>query len=172
MNWAPQQQQQQPTTQNVKSAGPSPYATNVSSPSHQYGGSSTSSPRSTPLHQTNSPSEPQQPSKPDYSRSHFDQSNGTQKPKAGGVGGDIFADILGQQGYNFASKSNIGPRSINEMRKEEISRDMDPEKLKILEWVSEFFVLFFCTYNVRLFLLYDPPFPLHRPKERKVTFKL
>lgn len=131
MNWAPQQQQQ---PQNVKSAGPSPYATHVSSPSHQYG-SSTSSPRSTPFHQTNSPSEPQQPAKPDYSRSHFDQSNGTQKQKAGGVGGDIFADILGQQGYNFASKSNMGPRSINEMRKEELSKDMDPEKLKILEWV-------------------------------------
>lgn len=128
MNWAP------PQPQNVKSAGPSPYATNVSSPSHQYG-SSTSSPRSTPFHQTNSPSEPQQPLKPDYSRSHFDQSNGTQKPK---VGGDIFADILGQQGYNFASKSNMGPRSINEMRKEELVKDMDPEKLKILEWVRMF----------------------------------
>lgn len=131
MNWTSSQ------PQNVKSAGPSPYATNVSSPSHQYG-SSTSSPRATPFHQTNSPSEPQQPSKPDYSRSHFDQSNGgTQKPKAGGLGGDIFADILGEQGYNFASKSSAGPRSINEMRKEELIKDMDPMKLKILEWVSE-----------------------------------
>lgn len=132
MNWTSSQ------PQNVKSAGPSPYATNVSSPSHQYGSSTTSSPRSTPFHQTNSPSEPQQPSKPDYSRSHFDQSNGTQKPKAGGgLGGDIFADILGQQGYNFASKASAGPRSINEMRKEELIRDMDPVKLKILEWVSD-----------------------------------
>ncbi|KAJ6640225.1 Cyclin-G-associated kinase [Pseudolycoriella hygida] len=127
MNWAPPQPQ--------KSAGPSPYATNVSSPSHQYG-SSTSSPRSTPFHQTNSPSEPQQPRQPDYSRSHFDQSNGTQKPKAAAGGADIFADILGQQGYNFASKSNAGPRSINEMRKEELCKDMDPEKLKILEWTE------------------------------------
>lgn len=90
------------------------------------------------------------PIKPDYSRSNFEPkskaaagaTNGTGIAAAAasgggaGGGGDIFADILGQQGYNFASKANQGPRSINEMRKEELVKDMDPDKLKILEWVS------------------------------------
>lgn len=88
----------------------------------------------------------------DYSRSHFDSSNGSAnkaKPAnaggmassssgvGGGLGSDIFGDILGQQGYSFASnKSTFMPRSINAMRKEELVRDMDPDKLKIMEWVS------------------------------------
>lgn len=50
--------------------------------------------------------------------------------------GDIFGDLLGQQGYKFGSKLNQGPRSINEMRKEDIIKDMDPDKVKIMEWVS------------------------------------
>lgn len=48
----------------------------------------------------------------------------------------MFGDLLGSQGYQFASKRDNSPRTINEMRKEELARDMDPEKLKILEWVS------------------------------------
>lgn len=76
--------------------------------------------------------------RPDYSRSNFDPpnkkaTNGGSTAPAGS--GDIFADILGQQGYSFA-KSSQGPRSINEMRKEEIARDMDPDKLRILDWVN------------------------------------
>lgn len=118
-----------------------------SSPSHQHL-NATPSPRapSTPIHQTRSPNDP----KPDYSRSHFDQNahqntaqqqqQNKQQTKSGSAtaatGCDIFADILGSQGYNFASKSNTGPRSINEMRKEELVKDMDPDKLKIMEWVN------------------------------------
>lgn len=127
----------------------SAHSTQASSPVHQFGGfpanpanlSATTSPRapSTPTHP---PSQNANASKPDYSRSHFETkakaanaTNGSGAAVGGGVGGDIFADILGQQGYNFASKSSQGPRSINEMRKEELVRDMDPDKLKILEWV-------------------------------------
>ncbi|XP_034117505.1 cyclin-G-associated kinase [Drosophila albomicans] len=78
-------------------------------------------------------------SRPDYSRMHFDAPKPGQQ--AGGVGGgakssDIFADILGQQGYSFGSKMNQGPRSINEMRKEELVRDMDPKKVRIMEWTD------------------------------------
>lgn len=137
--------------------GVSPNTTQFSSPTHQYGGfvasgptSSTASPRapSTPMHQARSPTDAQ--ARPDYSRSNFDvksKLNGNGEtiaptaasvaagPSAGAGGADIFADILGQQGYNFASKANQGPRSINEMRKEELVKDMDPDKLRILEWV-------------------------------------
>lgn len=124
-------------------------ATQFSSPTHQFAGA-VPSPRapSTPIHQTRSPVESAATAAnktADYSRSHFDNGNGAKAAGAAAAanaappgkpgGGDIFADILGQQGYNFASKSNFGPRSINEMRKEEMVKDMDPDKLRILEWV-------------------------------------
>lgn len=142
----------------------SPHSTQFSSPTHQLG-STVTSPRgpSTPIHQARSPNEPLAGTggrAADYSRSYFE--NGQSKPGkntspatttttaaglsgvAGGApGGDIFADILGQQGYNFASKPSTGTRSINAMRKEELVRDMDPDKLKILEWVS-----YICFINI------------------------
>lgn len=110
------------------------------SPTHQFGTTAPTqpvpSPRapSTPIHQSRSPTA-EHSSKADYNRAHFDQNNTNGKTKQAGVGGDIFGDILGQQGYNFATKANFGPRSINEMRKEELVREMDPDKLKIMEWV-------------------------------------
>lgn len=101
---------------------------------------------STPVNQR-TPNEAQ-PSRPDYSRLNFGAAgpagpgaNG-QKPAGGGggggaaTGGDIFGDILGSQGYSFASRPSNSTRSINAMRKEEMVKEMDPEKIKILEWVS------------------------------------
>ncbi|CAH1966775.1 unnamed protein product [Acanthoscelides obtectus] len=88
----------------------------------------------TPKHQAKSPS-----SGPDYSRSHFDAVNRPQtnnstaqqsKPKSD----DVFGDLLGQQGYTFTGKKDNLPRSINEMRKEEMSTYMDPETMKVMEW--------------------------------------
>lgn len=49
----------------------------------------------------------------------------------------MFGDLLGSQGYDFASKRETGPKTINAMRKEELAQTMDPEKLKIREWVSD-----------------------------------
>lgn len=141
------------------STGTSPHPTQYSSPTHQFGGfvPNTNTAQATPsMPQARSPMENQAPSRPDYSRSHFEtkpKQNGTNNNPgssnsgaaggSGGVGvggsgggGDIFADILGQQGYNFATKPQGAPRSINEMRKEELVKDMDPDKLKIMEWVS------------------------------------
>ncbi|XP_063795240.1 putative tyrosine-protein phosphatase auxilin isoform X2 [Pseudophryne corroboree] len=46
-----------------------------------------------------------------------------------------FEDLLSSQGFN-AHKDRRGPRTIAEMRKEEMSKDMDPEKLKILDWIE------------------------------------
>lgn len=108
-------------------------------------------PPTTPQHQAGSPSN----SRPDYSRSHFDTlggknevkpdvKNGNNKPKST----DVFGDLLGSQGYQFSSKKDCGPRTINDMRKEELVKDMDPEKFKILEWVSEIFIFLFFCFNI------------------------
>lgn len=121
---------------------PSPMGTQYSSPAHQFAAqqaasSASATPKnpSTPIHQMKSPHEPQ---RPDYSRSHFQDPQQQQPggaPKTGKTG-DIFGDILGSQGYSFGSKTSQGPRSINEMRKVELVQTMDPERLKIMEWVS------------------------------------
>lgn len=94
-------------------------------------------PTGTPVHQVKSPMDG--PSRPDYSRSHFDTAFKPADPAKGKSGapkgsGDVFGDLLGSQGYEFSGKRDAGPRTINEMRKEELVREMDPEKLKIMEW--------------------------------------
>ena len=53
--------------------------------------------------------------------------------------GDVFGDLLGSQGYNFSSSRKFdkdNPKTINEMRKVEATRNMDPETLKIAEWTE------------------------------------
>lgn len=95
--------------------------------------STNASPRnnpSTPIHQMKSPNDSQ---RPDYSRSNFQDPSSSQTPQKNKPA-DIFGDILGQQGYSFG-KINQGPRSINEMRKVELAQTMDPEKLKVSDWV-------------------------------------
>lgn len=143
---------QQPQSQPINILPtPSPSASHNTTPTHQ----GRRNPQPEPMVEQK---------KPDYSRSHFaDPTKGAKQPTAssggggatakptvagaggglgglgglgGGVGGgDIFADILGSQGYNFASKTQ-GPRTINDMRKEDIVKEMDPERFKIMEWVG------------------------------------
>lgn len=118
------------------SGGPTKTApSSMGTPVHQLGGqSSSSSPKnnpSTPIHQMKSPSD----QRPDYSRSHFqDQQPQGSAPKSKST--DIFGDILGSQGYSFGSKTSQGPKTINDMRKVEQAQTMDPERLKVMEWVS------------------------------------
>nr|CAD7402866.1 unnamed protein product [Timema poppensis] len=104
-------------------------------------------PVGTPHHQAKSPNET---TRADYNRVHFDTAmGGKQEPGKNGKerrSGDVFGDLLGSQGYQFASKKESGPRTINEMRKEDIAKDMDPEKLKILEWTEG------KTHNIRALL--------------------
>lgn len=85
----------------------------------------------TPKHQMKSPSGP------DYSRSHFDSLNNYQQQQQdkNKTSHDVFGDLLGSQGYSFTGKKETAPRTINAMRKEEMATYMDPEKLKVLEWV-------------------------------------
>lgn len=119
---------------------PSPMGTPFSTPSHQFGAQPTSSaggtPKnnpSTPIHQMKSPNEPH---RPDYSRSHFQEPQQAQGGAPKSKSTDIFGDILGSQGYSFGSKTNDGPKTINAMRKVELTQTMDPERLKVMEWVS------------------------------------
>ncbi|KAG1941038.1 putative tyrosine-protein phosphatase auxilin isoform c [Pimephales promelas] len=46
-----------------------------------------------------------------------------------------FDDLLSGQGF-AGSKDKKGPKTIAEMRKEEMAKEMDPERLKILEWIE------------------------------------
>ncbi|KFP49993.1 Cyclin-G-associated kinase, partial [Cathartes aura] len=55
-----------------------------------------------------------------------------QKPK---VSENDFEDLLSNQGFS-AKSDKKGPKTIAEMRKQEMSKDMDPLKLKILEWIE------------------------------------
>ncbi|XP_054269563.1 cyclin-G-associated kinase-like isoform X1 [Macrosteles quadrilineatus] len=86
-------------------------------------------PAGSPVHHSRSPCEP------NYSRSHFDNAFKPAEP-SGKKAGDVFGDLLGSQGYEFSSKKDSGPRTINEMRKTELAKEMDPEKLKVMEWTE------------------------------------
>ncbi|XP_072540348.1 auxilin isoform X2 [Salminus brasiliensis] len=60
------------------------------------------------------------------------QCNMGTKPKATDAN---FDDLLSGQGFT-GSKEKKGPKTIAEMRKEEMAKEMDPEKLKILDWIE------------------------------------
>nr|XP_053649196.1 cyclin-G-associated kinase-like [Cherax quadricarinatus] len=88
-------------------------------------------PTGTPHHQMKSPSQP------NYGRVNFDAAGknvgGTPK---GRVGEDAFGDLLGSQGFSFSSGKDSGPRTMAEMKKVELAKSMDPEKLKVMEWTE------------------------------------
>ncbi|KAF5274004.1 hypothetical protein FQA39_LY01119 [Lamprigera yunnana] len=115
------------TANSPSNGNSSPYMVPPTTPQHT---------PSTPLHQAKSPVN----SRPDYNRAHFDtfnkneQNNDSKNSKSKLE--DVFGDLLGSQGYEFANKKDNFPRTINEMRKEELVKDMDPDKFRILEWVD------------------------------------
>ena len=69
----------------------------------------------TPVHQVKSPSHPVPP--PPLS-----------KPTEGG---DLFGNLLGSQGYTFTNAKDAGPKTMAEMKKKEMAKSMDPNKLKV-----------------------------------------
>ncbi|XP_045764803.1 cyclin-G-associated kinase isoform X2 [Maniola jurtina] len=95
------------------------------------------SPAHTPAHQPHTPA--RSPAhQPDYSRTHFETAKpptGPGQEDKGKKPADVFGDLLGSQGYEFA-KREAGPRTMNAMRKEEMVKEMDPDKLKILDWTE------------------------------------
>ncbi|NP_112292.1 cyclin-G-associated kinase [Rattus norvegicus] len=54
-----------------------------------------------------------------------------QKPK---VSENDFEDLLPNQGFSKSDKK--GPKTMAEMRKQELARDTDPFKLKLLDWIE------------------------------------
>lgn len=107
-----------PTAAATLSAAPSAAGTPRASPAH------------TPAHMPHTPQH-----QPDYNRAHFEPAKtpADDKPRKPM---DVFGDLLGSQGYDFAAKRDTGPKTMNAMRKEEMVKDMDPEKLKIHEWTE------------------------------------
>jgi len=67
----------------------------------------------------------------DYSRSHFDNFGAKKAAEASKSSGDIFGDLLGSQGYGFAAKKASGPQTMNQLRKEDLVKEMDPERIKV-----------------------------------------
>ncbi|CAH2236958.1 jg9455 [Pararge aegeria aegeria] len=93
------------------------------------------SPAHTPAHQPHTPA--RSPAhQPDYSRTHFETAKTPAgQEEKGKKSTDVFGDLLGSQGYEFAKRES-GPRTMNAMRKEEMVKEMDPDKLKIHEWTE------------------------------------
>ncbi|XP_046904516.1 cyclin-G-associated kinase isoform X2 [Hypomesus transpacificus] len=88
------------------------------------------------------PSKPVPPAKPNYNLS-FSVIGGREERGVRGPGfgpkpkvkEDDFGDLLSTQGFSCRA-DRAGPRTIAEMRRQEISRDMDPLKLQILDWIE------------------------------------
>ncbi|XP_014904133.1 cyclin-G-associated kinase isoform X1 [Poecilia latipinna] len=102
-----------------------------------------SGPGSTPKASSVSQPASTQSSKPNYNLNFTSVIGGREERGVRGPGfgpkpkvkEDDFEELLSTQG--FASKPDKkGPRTIAEMRKQEIAKDMDPLKLQILEWIE------------------------------------
>ncbi|CAN8003727.1 unnamed protein product [Ixodes hexagonus] len=50
---------------------------------------------------------------------------------------DTFEDLLGTQGFSGFGKRDTGPKTMAELRREELAREMDPVKLMILDWTTK-----------------------------------
>ncbi|CAD6207958.1 GSCOCG00003216001-RA-CDS [Cotesia congregata] len=88
----------------------------------------------TPIH--SSPRMPNKASAPTESN-NIDSSIFNNKPANKHT--DVFEDLLGSQGYNFFSSRKAdkdSPKTINEMRKVEAAKTMDPDVLKVSEWTE------------------------------------
>uniref|UniRef100_A0A673HXP2 Cyclin-G-associated kinase n=1 Tax=Sinocyclocheilus rhinocerous TaxID=307959 RepID=A0A673HXP2_9TELE len=99
-------------------------------------------PSSAPRTQTQRSKPTTQPAKPNYKPS-FSVISGREERGIRGPGfgpkpkvkEDDFEDLLSTQGFGSKTDKKM-PRTIAEMRKQELSRDMDPLKLQILDWIE------------------------------------
>ncbi|XP_029106345.1 LOW QUALITY PROTEIN: putative tyrosine-protein phosphatase auxilin [Scleropages formosus] len=100
-------------------------------PSWQPGGGSQWHPQSSPQHRPNY--------NISFSNAGGAPGNNGKHPSGFGAKPKVseanFEDLLSGQGFS-GSKEKKGPRTIAEMRKEEMAKEMDPEKLKILDWIE------------------------------------
>lgn len=101
--------------------------------------SASPAPASTPIH-----SSPNTMHKNNAMNNNSDGTGGGGPDAQGGkakekTSGDAFEDLLGSQGYNFFSSRKAekdSPKTINQMRKVEAARTMDPDRMKIAEWTE------------------------------------
>lgn len=49
---------------------------------------------------------------------------------------DTFEDLLGSQGFSGFGRKDSGPKTMAELRREEMTKEMDPVRLMILDWTS------------------------------------
>lgn len=71
---------------------------------------------------------------PDKAAAAFGNGAGPQKAK---LTEDTFEDLLGTQGFSGFGKRDTGPKTMAELRREELAREMDPVKLMILDWTTK-----------------------------------
>ncbi|KAG7221291.1 hypothetical protein INR49_017358 [Caranx melampygus] len=84
-----------------------------------------------------------QPNKPNYNLNFSSVIGGREERGVRGPGfgpkpkvkEDDFEDLLSTQGFG-SRPDKKGPRTIAEMRRQEITKDMDPLKLQILDWIE------------------------------------
>uniref|UniRef100_A0A674CZE7 Cyclin-G-associated kinase n=1 Tax=Salmo trutta TaxID=8032 RepID=A0A674CZE7_SALTR len=97
-----------------------------------------------PWQQSAQPPKPApQPAKPNYNL-NFSVIGGREERGVRGPGfgpkpkvkEDDFEDLLSTQGFASKLSDKSGPRTIAEMRKQELSKNMDPLKLQILDWIE------------------------------------
>lgn len=50
---------------------------------------------------------------------------------------DTFEDLLGTQGFSGFGKKDTGPKTIAELRRAEMAKEMDPIKLMIMDWTTK-----------------------------------
>uniref|UniRef100_A0A3Q4MT87 Auxilin n=1 Tax=Neolamprologus brichardi TaxID=32507 RepID=A0A3Q4MT87_NEOBR len=89
-------------------------------------------PKPSPSHTSMPHTSPQ--NRPNYNVSFSAMGGGSPSSKSKPSDAN-FDDLLSAQGF-AGTKEKKGPRTIAEMRKEEMAKEMDPEKLKILDWIE------------------------------------
>ncbi|XP_076320143.1 cyclin-G-associated kinase-like isoform X1 [Tachypleus tridentatus] len=82
--------------------------------------------------------------KSDYSRTNFTSIFGERDERGAKKGfgtkpvvdQDEFEDLLGSQGFSGFGRKDVGPKTIADMRREVLAKEMDPEKLRVLDWTQ------------------------------------
>ncbi|XP_066598414.1 cyclin-G-associated kinase [Prorops nasuta] len=99
------------------------------------------SPRNSTTPQSSSPAMASTPihSSPSMTKPNTNTNNINDPNENKAKPGDAFEDLLGSQGYNFFSSRKAekdSPKTINQMRKVEAAKTMDPDRMKIAEWTE------------------------------------
>ncbi|KAF2358072.1 Tensin phosphatase C2 domain [Trinorchestia longiramus] len=87
----------------------------------------------TPRHQ------PPKHSQPNYGRVNFDNlppGNNTPSQPIPKPATAAFEDLLGSQGFTFSSKESCAPKTMAQMKQQEMVKTMDPDRRKIVEWTT------------------------------------